>query len=123
MCPASLQGFPQLSLLPSGLMIPATQVCSEHQGQQCMGVNCVKIRKSARMVPLPTSKKAFFLWDPRILGMQAVAYRLCQAPPCSPRAVLGERPTQPGLNGWVGGAGATRKCLPLIGGLVSMVTD
>lgn len=39
------------------------------------------------------------------------------------RAVLGERPAQPGLNGWVGGAGAFWKRLPLIGGLVSMVTD
>lgn len=85
MCPASLQGFPQLSLLPSGLMIPATQVCSEHQGQQCMGVKHVKIRKSARMVPLPTSKKTFFLWDPRILEMQAVAHRLCLSPQSSPR--------------------------------------
>lgn len=78
------------------------------------------------MVPLPTSKKMFFLWDPRILGMQAGARRLCQVSPCppsSPKAVLGERPTQPGLNGWVGGSGVTKKCLPLIGELVSMVTD
>ena len=123
MRPASFQGFPWLSLLPSGLMIPASRVCSEYRGQSCRGVKLVTIRRSARGVPLPTSKKMFFLWDPRIFGRQAVPADFARPALVPLRAVLGERPTQRGLNRWVGGAGSIKKLLPLIGELVSMVTD
>lgn len=38
------------------------------------------------MVHLPTSKKMFFLWDPRMVGMQAGAGRLCQVSPYPPQS-------------------------------------
>lgn len=38
------------------------------------------------MVHLPTSKKMFFLWDPRMVRMQAGARRLCQVSPYPPQS-------------------------------------
>lgn len=81
------------------------------------------IRKPTGAGCSPLPKKMLSLWGSQSLEDIGRYPQIMLGLLVSPRAVLGEGPTQPGLSGWVGGASSAKKCLPLTGGLVSMVTD